>query len=127
ERQRLRKWIVLQVILGIAHVASNRRAVQRMLISLHPQHCRGDVFASNVPVHAIRLAVNALCLAKQKSSGIENMGADVGENESLQLRKKRLICEHRKSGGEVNAGPEYFADSAVGEHLAQGSQRHLPS
>ena len=87
EDERLGEPVALQGVLGVGHVADDRRPV------LHREHDRGHVLPSDVPVDLARQADQPLGLAEEEPGDVEDVGADVGQDELLQLAQERLVGE----------------------------------
>src|SRR5688500_11222093 len=84
----------------VTHVASDSRA------RLQAHQHRRDVLAFDVAMDALRLAINRARFTEEKSRRVQDMTANVGENELLQLLEERLILEHRKTVAVIDARPE---------------------
>src|SRR5687767_10594186 len=87
----------------------------------------GDVFAADVGMDAMRLAVERLGLAEKKAGNIEDVRAEVGEDELLEIAQERLVLKDREAGEHVDAGAEGTADRAFIEHALYFTNWPLPA
>jgi len=77
EYQCLRETLSLERVFRICHLHDNRGPVP------HAQHDSGDVFALNIAVNLVRLAVQTCGFTEQKARNIKNVAAQVHQNEPV--------------------------------------------
>src|SRR5262249_849453 len=108
ENERFRETLTFQRGLRVGQINGNDRAA-----FIHAQHGCGHVFAADVAVHAARSAVDRCRLAEEAPGEIEQMAAEVGDDEALIRAKSRLVREYVKPGNHVDAAAKWGTNDSI--------------
>src|SRR5690606_13620072 len=93
----------------------------------HVHQHRGNILPADPRVYACRAAVERFDLTKKEPADVEDVGADVGQDESVELRQERLVLENGKRRAEGYPRLEYVSDHPIRHQRPDAAQRRLPT
>ena len=78
-------------------------------------------------MNSLGLAVEAVRFSEEESGNIQNMTAQIHQDELLQISQEWLIAKNGKAGNHVEPGPKGRPNFATLENSLKLAQGRLPS
>ena len=120
KNQSLRKTLTLEWVFRVGHLNDHGGR------SAHSKHHRRYILPRNPGVNLLRIAIETIGFAKQEPRNIQNVAAQVHQDEFFKIAQKWLIAKDWEAGDHVEPGAKRGANFSALKNLLERAQRSLP-
>ena len=78
-------------------------------------------------MNPLRLTYQRLRFTEQRARYVQNMTAEIGQDELIESLEERLISEHFKAADHIDPRPEWLSDHACSQHALNFADGRLPA